>query len=39
MKNEKKIFDGDLIYIMSMTLLAGTLSIGCIWMAAVRNIF
>ena len=39
MKNEKKIFDGDMIYTISTTLFAGTLSIGFILMAAVRSIF
>ena len=39
MKNEKKFFDGDLIYTMAITLFAGALSIGFVLMVAVKNIF
>jgi len=39
MKNEKKFFDGDLVYMMAVTLFAGTLSIGFVLMAAVNKIF
>ncbi len=39
MKNEKKFFDGDMIYTMTITLFAGTLSIGLVLMAFIDNIF
>ena len=39
MKNEKKIFDGDLIYTMATTLFAGALSIGFVLMAVIDNVF
>jgi len=39
MKNEKKFFDGDLIYMVGVTLFAGALSIGFLLIAAIDKIF
>ena len=39
MKNDKKIFDGDKIYSVAITLFAGALSIGFVLTAALKNIF
>lgn len=39
MKNEKKIFDGDMIYTISVTLFAGVLTVGLALTAAIHNFF
>ena len=37
MKNDKKI-DGDTVYLISVTIFAGTLSIGFILMTAIQEL-
>ena len=39
MKNNDKVFDGDKIYAMAVTLFAGVCSVGVVLAAAIRNIF
>ena len=39
MKNNDKIFDGDKIYAMAVTIFAGVCSLGFILTVAVHNLF
>ena len=39
MKNNDKVFDGDKIYAMAVTLFAGVCAVGAVVTVAVQNIF
>lgn len=39
MKNNDKIFDGDKIYAMAVTLFAGVCSVGFVLTAAIQKFF
>jgi len=39
MKNEKKIFDGDKVYAISVTLFSGVLAVGFVLMVVIDKIF
>ena len=39
MKNNDKIFDGDKIYAMAVTLFAGVCSVGVVLTAAIQKFF